>query len=88
MPLNGSGDEFDHLAASLNSMLDRITALMRSMHQVSVDVAHDLRTPLSRLRQKLEIVHERGASQPQLEAAVSDSLNDIDAILATFAALL
>lgn len=88
IPLNGSGDEFDHLAASLNSMLDRITALMRSMQQVSVDVAHDLRTPLSRLRQKLEIVHERGASQPQLEAAVSDSLNDIDAILATFAALL
>lgn len=88
IPLNGSGDEFDHLAASLNAMLDRITSLMRSMQQVSVDVAHDLRTPLSRLRQKLELVHERGASISQLQSAVSESLEDIDAILATFAALL
>lgn len=88
IPLNGSGDEFDHLAASLNAMLDRITSLMRSMQQVSVDVAHDLRTPLSRLRQKLERVHERGASASQLQFAVSESLDDIDDILATFAALL
>ncbi|HHA2747691.1 TPA: sensor histidine kinase [Stenotrophomonas maltophilia] len=88
IPLNGSGDEFDHLAASLNAMLDRITGLMRSMQQVSVDVAHDLRTPLSRLRQKLELVHERGASPAQLQFAVAESLEDIDDILATFAALL
>ncbi len=88
IPLNGSGDEFDHLASSLNSMLDRITSLMRSMQQVSVDIAHDLRTPLSRLRQKLELVHEREASAPQLRLAVSESLKDIDDILATFAALL
>ncbi len=86
--LNGSGDEFDHLAASLNAMLDRITALMRGLEQVSVDVAHDLRTPLSRLRQKLELVHGRQASAEQLEHTVDAALVDIDAILATFSALL
>ncbi|WP_075678215.1 ATP-binding protein [Stenotrophomonas sp. TD3] len=88
LPLNGSGDEFDHLAGSLNAMLDRITTLMRGLEQVSVDIAHDLRTPLARLRQKLERIHGRGADAQALEAAVAAALDDTDAILATFAALL
>ena len=50
----GSGDDFDRLAATLNTMLDRIAHLMENLHQVSNDIAHDLRTPLSRLRQNLE----------------------------------
>jgi methyl-accepting chemotaxis protein len=49
----GSGD-FDHLATTLNAMLDRISGLMENLRQVSSDIAHDLRTPLSRLRQDLE----------------------------------
>ena len=50
----GAGDEFDRLATSLNAMLDRIVQLMDNLQQVSNDIAHDLRTPLSRLRQSLE----------------------------------
>lgn len=55
IPERGTGDEFDHLAASLNAMLDRIQALMEGLRQVSNDIAHDLRTPLTRLRQRLEL---------------------------------
>lgn len=53
VPKRGAGDEFDRLADNLNAMLDRIQALMESMRQVSNDIAHDLRTPLSHLRQRL-----------------------------------
>ena len=48
--LTGSGDDFDRLSATLNTMLDRITGLLESLGQVSSDIAHDLRTPLSHLR--------------------------------------
>ena len=51
MALRGTDDEFDHLSASLNGMLDRIQDLMLGLQQVSSDIAHDLRTPLTRLRQ-------------------------------------
>ena len=54
MPLTRSGDEFDRLSVSLNSMLDRNASLMESQRQITNDIAHDLRTPLTRLRQKLE----------------------------------
>src|SRR5438270_6737934 len=54
MPVSGRGDEFDQLAATLNRMLDRIEGLLDNLRQVSSDVAHDLRTPLSRLRTQLE----------------------------------
>ena len=55
VPLNGSGDEFDQLAANLNAMLDRIERLMLGMRQVTDNIAHDLRTPLARLRARLEV---------------------------------
>jgi signal transduction histidine kinase len=54
IPLHGTGDEWDHLAENLNSMLDRIEALMSDIKQVSDNVAHDLRTPLTRMRGRLE----------------------------------
>ena len=54
IPLHGSRDEFDQLAANLNRMLDQIERLMTAMREVTDDVAHDLRTPLSRLRTRLE----------------------------------
>jgi signal transduction histidine kinase len=59
IPDRGTRDEFDHLAASLNAMLDRIQALMEGLRQVSNDIAHDLRTPLTRLRQRLELARHR-----------------------------
>ena len=55
LPVTHPGDELDHLAASINTMLDRIQTLMEDLRQVTTDIAHDLRTPLTRLRQRLEL---------------------------------
>ncbi|MDB5673086.1 MAG: histidine kinase, partial [Sphingomonas bacterium] len=63
VPLGGNGDEFDRLAATLNQMLERIGGLLGNLRQVSGDIAHDLRTPLTRLRQKLELA-EAGPDEP------------------------
>jgi len=88
IPLNGSGDEFDHLAVSLNAMLDRIGVLMEGLRQVSTDIAHDLRTPLTRLRQRLELAQQQPPDAQALSAALGATLTGIDAILQTFGALL
>ncbi len=88
VPMRGSDDEFDHLAASVNAMLDRIEDLMRSMRQVSNDIAHDLRTPLTRLRQRLELARRQDVPVLELRKALGDSTRQIDAILETFGALL
>jgi signal transduction histidine kinase len=85
VPVRGADDELDRLALTFNRMLDRISALMESLKQVSNDIAHDLRTPLTRLRQKLEA----GLAAPQeRDAALESALTDLDSILDTFAALL
>jgi signal transduction histidine kinase len=68
-------------------MLDRIAALMESLRQVSTDIAHDLRTPLTRLRGRLE-ASLAGPPGPEQAGAIEAALGDLDAILATFAALL
>ena len=86
MPTGGTGDEFDHLSDSLNRMLERIEALVGSMQQISNDIAHDLRTPLTRLRQRLELAHRESAGRlaDQLDAALAQ----LDGILGTFTSLL
>ncbi len=85
VPVRGSDDDLDRLALTFNRMLDRIAALMESLNQVSNDIAHDMRTPLTRLRQKLEAgLATPAESQQVLEAG----LTDLDSILETFAALL
>jgi len=88
IPLRGSDDEFDHLAASLNAMLDRTQSSMEGMRQISNDIAHDLRTPLTRLRQRLELTQRKSQSPDELRAAIDRSIVDTDAILDTFGALL
>jgi signal transduction histidine kinase len=88
VPSRGTDDEFDRLASSVNAMLDRIEDLMRSMRQVSNDIAHDLRTPLTRLRQRLERSHERALSLEELREIVQASVTQVDSILDTFGALL
>jgi signal transduction histidine kinase len=88
VPLRGAGDEFDGLAKSMNEMLDRIEDLMRTMRQVSNDIAHDLRTPLTRLRQKLELTLRRAHTEEEVQAALTGSIAQLDSILETFSALL
>ena len=88
VPLRGHDDEFDHLAASLNAMLDRIEDLMRNIRQVSNDIAHDLRTPLTRLRQRLERALRRSHTVEELHETLGASIAQVDSILETFGALL
>jgi signal transduction histidine kinase len=87
IPVRGSDDDLDRLAATFNRMLDRIALLMDSLRQVSNDVAHDLRTPLTRLRQRLEASRTARTTAERM-AAISGALEEVDAILDTFAALL
>jgi signal transduction histidine kinase len=93
IPLHGTRDEFDQLAANLNRMLDQIERLMTAMREVTDDVAHDLRTPLSRLRTRLEraLVAPSGAD-PSTGASQSEAIRaaieEADRLLATFNALL
>lgn len=88
IPVRGTGDDLDRLAATLNRMLDRIGALMESLHQVSSDVAHDLRTPLSRLYQRLEDARIHARSLTDYEAAVDGALSEAEGLLEIFSALL
>lgn len=86
MPVSGSGNEFDRLATTLNQMLDRIAALMVNLRQVSSDIAHDLRTPLTRLRHRLEEAAEGG--EAQRAAAIEGAIHQADDLLDIFSALL
>jgi signal transduction histidine kinase len=86
--LRGSNDEFDHLAVSLNTMFDRIQGLMDGLRQVSTDIAHDLRTPLTRLRQRIEMTLRKADDVASLRTAFQATLKDVDSILDTFSALL
>jgi signal transduction histidine kinase len=88
VPMRGTGDDLDRLASTLNRMLDRISALMESLRQVSSDVAHDLRTPLSRLYQRLEDAHDHARSVADYEKAVEAAMREADGLLEIFSALL
>lgn len=87
LPTIGISPEFDELSSNLNRMLDRMSALMEGLRQVSTDIAHDLRTPLTRLRQQLEATHESGTIAVY-EAGIDNAVAQIDEILAIFRALL
>lgn len=86
--MRGTGDDLDRLAGTLNRMLDRIGVLMDSLRQVSSDVAHDLRTPLSRLRQRLEGALTSAGSVAEYQAAVEAAVAEAESLLETFSALL
>lgn len=88
IPVRGIDDEFDHLSNSLNLMLDQIERLVDSLRQVSNDIAHDLRTPLTRLRQRLERAQNNRNSVENLREAIDRSIAETDGILETFGALL
>jgi signal transduction histidine kinase len=88
VPLTGSGDEFDQLAANLNAMLDQIERLMTGMRQVTDNIAHDLRTPLSRLRARLEVTLLERPDAARYADALKETIAEADQLLVTFNALL
>ena len=87
LPALGVSPELDQLSANLNGMLSRIEALMQAMQESATNIAHDLRTPLTRLRQRLETIKE-GASGSALEQQVDAATTQVDEILGIFRALL
>ncbi|SMH58485.1 HAMP domain-containing sensor histidine kinase [Azospirillum agricola] len=89
VPRFGGGDEMDRLAGNLNAMLDRIERLMTGMRQVTDSVAHDLRTPLTRLRSRIELALIHDTEDPEVYRGVlQDTIAEADRLLATFTALL
>ena len=88
IPIRGSGDELDQLAGNLNSMIDEIERLMDGIRHVSDNIAHDLRTPLTRLRNRLEQLQIDLEDGSPHRKQVEQSITDADQLLATFAALL
>jgi signal transduction histidine kinase len=87
MPVAGSGDELDRLSLSLNEMLGQIEKLMLGMKEVTSNVAHDLRTPLTRLRARAEAAL-RGESVEEQRQALQQTLTESDRLLQTFNSLL
>ena len=88
VPLDGTSDEFDQLAANLNRMLDQIERLMTAMREVTDDVAHDLKTPLARLRARLELALLGPADASVQSEAIRSAIVEADRLLTTFNALL
>jgi hypothetical protein len=86
--VSGRGDEFDQLAEVINDMLDRIGRLMEGVRQVSNAIAHDLRTPITRARTRLEDASLHAQTAPELRAAIERATADLDGIVAVFQALL
>jgi signal transduction histidine kinase len=84
IPLRGSNDEWDRVAENLNSMLDRIEALMGEVKQVSDNVAHDLRTPLTRMRGRLEKAFHDSRIAEDDQALIGDTIVDLDTVLGMF----
>ncbi len=85
--ISRSGDEFDRLAASMNAMLQRIQELMENLKQVTNDISHDLRSPLARLREHLELSRPRFTG-PEADAMFDEALAQIDQALGIFSAML
>ncbi len=85
--LSRSGDEFDRLAVEMNQMLQRIQELMENLRQVTNDISHDLRSPLARLREHLELSHARSAD-PTVRQLCDEAIAQLDQALDIFAGLL
>lgn len=88
VPVTGRGDEFDQLAGNLNAMLDRIERLLAGMKQVTDNIAHDLRSPLTRLRSRLEVTLMEHHDEAVYRQAIEETIAEADRLLKTFNALL
>jgi signal transduction histidine kinase len=87
IPLRGTRDEWDELAANLNTMLGRIEALVGEVRQFTDNVAHDLRTPLTRMRARLEKAHAARRNNQSDQSLIGDTLADLDMVLGMFTSL-
>jgi len=87
IPLRGTQDEWDHLAQNLNSMLERIEGLMAEVKQVSDNVAHDLRTPLTRMRGRLEKASIEKSVSDRDQSLINETIADLDDVLRMFSSL-
>ena len=88
LPMAGTGDELDRLAENLNAMLARIEALMHGLKEVSDNIAHDLKTPLTRLRNRSEEALRSSRDEAGYRAALEATIEESDALIRTFNALL
>jgi signal transduction histidine kinase len=88
LPVDGTGDEFDRLAINLNGMLERIESLMRGLKEVSDNVAHDLKTPLTRLRNRCEEALRSARGETDYRAALEATIEESEGLIRTFDALL
>ncbi|TXJ11366.1 MAG: HAMP domain-containing protein [Afipia sp.] len=88
LPVGRSGDEIDRLAENLNAMLERIEALMAGLKEVSDNIAHDLKTPLTRLRNRAEEALAKASNEGEYRAALERTIDESDGLIRTFNALL
>jgi signal transduction histidine kinase len=88
LPIAGTGDELDRLAINLNAMLERIEALMHGLKEVSDNIAHDLKTPLTRLHNRCEEALRAARSETQYREALASTIEESEALIRTFNALL
>jgi hypothetical protein len=88
LPVAGTGDELDRLADNVNAMLERIEALMRGLKEVSDNIAHDLKTPLTRLRNRCEQALRGAKGEADYRAALESTIAESDELIRTFDALL
>jgi hypothetical protein len=87
-PIGGSGDEFDRLAEQLNAMLARLETLMAATRHAGDSIAHDLRSPLSRLRNQLEARLRGPIDEVSARETLAETVEEVDRVLATFNAIL
>ncbi|MBL4876825.1 MAG: HAMP domain-containing protein [Cohaesibacteraceae bacterium] len=88
LPVSGSGDEFDRLAEGLNTMLARIETLMHGLKEVSDNIAHDLKTPLTRMRNRIEAALAQEPSSENDRKVLESAIEESDGLIRTFDALL
>lgn len=88
LPVERTGDEFDRLAESVNAMLDEITRLHAGLQEVSQNIAHDLKTPLTRVRNRLDETLRNPPAPDKVEEVLSAAIDECDQLIRTFEALL